>query len=83
VLDVLDAEAVGRAVSEAVRMSSCTRQALSDLSNLRNLDEAFEETNRPRTVGTDNLLAAAKAAGARVRGAELRRLAVRRRKAPP
>ena len=66
VLDVLDAEAVGRAVSEAgpdVVVHQAT--ALSDLSNVRNLDEAFEETNRLRTVGTDNLLAAAKAAGAR------------------
>jgi 2-alkyl-3-oxoalkanoate reductase len=66
VLDVLDAEAVGRAVSEAgpdVVVHQAT--ALSDLTNLRNLDEAFEETNRLRTVGTDNLLAAAKAAGAR------------------
>jgi nucleoside-diphosphate-sugar epimerase len=65
VLDVLDAEAVGRAVSEAgpdVVVHQAT--ALSNLSNLRNLDEAFEETNRLRTVGTDNLLAAAKAAGA-------------------
>jgi 2-alkyl-3-oxoalkanoate reductase len=66
VLDVLDPEAVGRAVSEAepdVVVHQAT--ALSDLSNLRNLDEAFEATNRLRTVGTDNLLAAAKAAGAR------------------
>jgi nucleoside-diphosphate-sugar epimerase len=65
VLDVLDTEAVGRAVSEAgpdVVVHQAT--ALSDLTNLRNLDEAFEETNRLRTVGTDNLLAAAKAAGA-------------------
>ena len=65
VLDVLEAEAVGRAVSEAepdVVVHEAT--ALSDLSNLRNLDEAFEQTNRLRTVGTDNLLAAAKASGA-------------------
>jgi nucleoside-diphosphate-sugar epimerase len=65
VLDVLDAEAVGRAVSEAepdVVVHQAT--ALSDLTNLRNLDAAFAETNRLRTLGTDNLLAAAKAAGA-------------------
>jgi nucleoside-diphosphate-sugar epimerase len=65
VLDVLDAEAVGRAVSETgpdVVVHQAT--ALSDLTNLRNLDGAFEETNRLRTVGTDNLLAAAKAASA-------------------
>jgi 2-alkyl-3-oxoalkanoate reductase len=65
VLDVLDADAVGRAVSEAgpeVVVHQAT--ALSNLTDLRNLDEAFEETNRLRTAGTDNLLAAAKAAGA-------------------
>jgi nucleoside-diphosphate-sugar epimerase len=66
VLDVLDPEAVGRAVSEA-RASVVVHQAtaLSDLTNLRKIDQAFEETNRLRTVGTDNLLAAAIAAGAR------------------
>jgi 2-alkyl-3-oxoalkanoate reductase len=65
VLDVLDAEAVGRALSEAapdVVVHQAT--ALSNLSNLRNLDEAFAKTNKLRTVGTDNLLAAARAAGA-------------------
>jgi nucleoside-diphosphate-sugar epimerase len=66
VLDVLDAEAVGRAVSEAapdVVVHQAT--ALTGLGSLRNLDEAFAETNRLRTDGTDNLLAAARAAGAR------------------
>ena len=65
VLDVLEAEAVGRAVSEA-RPDVVVHQAtaLANLSNLRNLDEAFAETNRLRTEGTDNLLAAALAAGA-------------------
>jgi nucleoside-diphosphate-sugar epimerase len=65
VLDVLDAAAVGRAVSEAspaVVVHQAT--ALSGLTNMRNLDEAFAETNRLRTDGTDNLLAAARAAGA-------------------
>jgi nucleoside-diphosphate-sugar epimerase len=64
-LDVLDADAVGRAVSEAepeVVVHQAT--ALSNLTDLRNLDDAFEETNRLRTAGTDNLLAAAKAVGA-------------------
>ena len=78
VLDVLDAEAVGRAVSEAepdVVVHQAT--ALSDLGSLRNLDEAFEETNRLRTVGTDNLLAAAQAAGAGSSSPRARRLAVR------
>jgi nucleoside-diphosphate-sugar epimerase len=66
VLDVLDGEAVGRAVSEAepdVVVHQAT--ALTGLGNLRNLDEAFAETNRLRTEGTDNLLAAARAAGAK------------------
>jgi nucleoside-diphosphate-sugar epimerase len=66
VLDVLDAAAVGRAVSEAapdVVVHQAT--ALSDLGSLRNLDKAFTETNRLRTAGTDNLLAAAKAVGAK------------------
>jgi nucleoside-diphosphate-sugar epimerase len=65
VLDVLDAEAVGRAVSEAapdVVVHQAT--ALTGLGSLRNFDEVFAETNRLRTDGTDNLLAAATAAGA-------------------
>jgi nucleoside-diphosphate-sugar epimerase len=64
VLDILDAAAVGRAVSEAepdVVVHEAT--ALSSLSSMRNLDAAFAETNRLRTTGTDNLLAAAKAVG--------------------
>src|SRR6476646_8808866 len=61
VLDVLDAEAVGRAVLEA-RPEVVVHQAtaLSGLGNLRNLDASFAETNRLRTEGTDNLLAAAR-----------------------
>jgi nucleoside-diphosphate-sugar epimerase len=65
VLDVLDAAAVRRAVSGAapdVVVHQAT--ALSGLTSMRNLDEAFADTNRLRTVGTDNLLAAARAAGA-------------------
>ena len=65
-LDVLDAEAVGRVISEAspdVVVHQAT--ALSNLTNLRNLDRVFAETNRLRTAGTDNLLAAAKAVGAK------------------
>jgi nucleoside-diphosphate-sugar epimerase len=64
VLDVLDAEAVRRAVSETkpdVVVHQAT--ALTGLGNLRNLDEAFAETNRLRTEGTDNLLAAAREVG--------------------
>ena len=65
VLDVLDAEAVGQTLSEAapdVVVHQAT--ALSNLTKMRNLDEAFAKTNKLRTVGTDNLLAAARAAGA-------------------
>jgi nucleoside-diphosphate-sugar epimerase len=65
VLDVLHAEAVGRAVSVAapdVVVHEAT--ALSGIGNsLRNFDDVFAETNQLRTVGTDNLLAAAKASG--------------------
>jgi 2-alkyl-3-oxoalkanoate reductase len=63
VLDLLDAEAVGRVVSEAapeVIVHQAT--ALAPVAgNLRKFDEAFAQTNRLRTEGTDNLLAAAKA----------------------
>jgi 2-alkyl-3-oxoalkanoate reductase len=65
VLDVLDAEAVGRAVSEAapdVIVHQAT--ALSSIgSSLRNMDKVFAETNRLRNTGTDNLLGAAQAVG--------------------
>jgi nucleoside-diphosphate-sugar epimerase len=65
VLDILEADAVGRAVSEAdpdVIVHQAT--ALSDLgNNLRKFDELFEQTNRLRTAGADNLLAAARATG--------------------
>jgi nucleoside-diphosphate-sugar epimerase len=67
VLDVLDPEAVGRAVSEAapeVIVHQAT--ALADAgTNLRNFDKAFASTNRLRTSGTDNLLAAARAVDVR------------------
>jgi nucleoside-diphosphate-sugar epimerase len=67
VLDVLDAEAVGRAISEAepeVVVHEAT--ALSGIGrSLRRFDETFAQTNRLRTEGTDNLLAAALAVGAR------------------
>jgi nucleoside-diphosphate-sugar epimerase len=67
VLDVLDAEAVGRAVSEAepeVVVHEAT--ALTGVGrSLRKFDETFAQTNRLRTEGTDNLLAAAQAVGAR------------------
>ena len=67
VLDVLDAEAVGRAVSEAepeVVVHEAT--ALSGIGgSFRKFDQTFAQTNRLRTQGTDNLLAAALAVGAR------------------
>jgi nucleoside-diphosphate-sugar epimerase len=67
VLDVLDAEAVGRAISEAepeVVVHEAT--ALSGIGgNFRKFDETFAQTNRLRTEGTDNLLGAALAVGAR------------------
>src|SRR4051794_12065656 len=66
VLDVLDAEAVGRAVSEAepeVVVHEAT--ALSGVGgSFRKFDQTFAQTNRLRTQGTDNLLAAALAVGA-------------------
>ena len=66
VLDVLDRNAVIAAVMRAdpeVVIHQAT--ALSDLSTFRNLDKQFALTNRLRKEGTDNLLEAARAAGAR------------------
>jgi nucleoside-diphosphate-sugar epimerase len=66
VADVLDRTAVRDAVMGAapeVVIHQAT--ALSALGNPRNVDRAFELTNRLRTEGTDHLLAAARAAGAR------------------
>jgi 2-alkyl-3-oxoalkanoate reductase len=66
VVDGLDAvavgEAVGRAEPEAVvhQMTS-----LAGRSDLRHFDRMFAVTNQLRTQGTDHLLAAAAAAGAR------------------
>src|SRR5204862_5380072 len=66
VLDLLDAEAVGGAISEAepdVVVHEAT--ALSGIGgDFREFDETFAQTNRLRTEGTDNLLAAALAVGA-------------------
>ena len=67
VADGLDRDAVVAAVTAArpdVVVHELT--ALSgELSNMRRIDKAFVLTNRLRTEGTDNLLAAARAAGAR------------------
>jgi 2-alkyl-3-oxoalkanoate reductase len=64
VLDVLDPEAVQEAVA-AARPDAIVHQAtaLSGLSDLKNFDEAFAETNRLRAEGTDALIAAARKAG--------------------
>jgi 2-alkyl-3-oxoalkanoate reductase len=64
VVDGLDAEGVLAAVREArpeVIIHEMT--ALTSMSNLRNFDKVFAVTNQLRTAGTDNLLAAARAAG--------------------
>src|SRR5919198_6235030 len=64
VLDALDARAVQEAVATA-KPDAIVHQATA-LANARfgrNLDRTFAQTNRLRTEGTDNLLAAARAAG--------------------
>lgn len=66
VVDGLDAMAVGQAVGRAepeVVIHQMTQ--IGSISNLRRFDREFAVTNRLRTQGTDNLLAAATAAGAR------------------
>ena len=66
ILDPLDAAAVRAAVVAAepdVVVHQLT--ALSGLGLARNFDKAFAMTNRLRTEGTDHLIAAARAAGAR------------------
>jgi nucleoside-diphosphate-sugar epimerase len=63
-LDVLDREAVRRTVLET-RPDAIVHQAtaLSGGLDFKHFDDAFAQTNRLRTEGTDNLLAAAKEAG--------------------
>jgi 2-alkyl-3-oxoalkanoate reductase len=66
VLDGLDRDAVigaVRAAAPEVIIHQMT--ALAAMGNLRNLDKEFTVTNELRTTGTDNLLAAAEAAGTR------------------
>jgi nucleoside-diphosphate-sugar epimerase len=64
VLDALDAGAVREMVAEA-RPDAIVHQAtaLSDLTDFKHFDRSFEQTNRLRTEGTDNLLAAARDTG--------------------
>ena len=65
-LDLLDPAAVREAVLEA-RPDAIVHQAtaLADIRFARNFDRTFAQTNRLRTEGTDNLLAAAREAGVR------------------
>ncbi len=66
VVDGLDAMAVGEAVGRAepeIVIHQMTQ--LAGMKNLRRFDREFEVTNRLRTQGTDHLLPAASAAGAR------------------
>jgi len=65
-LDLLDADAVRRAVTEAqpdAIIHEATALASAGMS--RSLDKTFAKTNRLRTEGTDNLIAAAREAGVR------------------
>ena len=66
VVDGLDREAVVatvRAAAPEVIVHQMT--ALADMRSLRKLDQVFAVTNELRTRGTDNLLEAARSAGAR------------------
>jgi nucleoside-diphosphate-sugar epimerase len=63
-LDLLDAGAVRRAVHEAAPDAIVHQAtALASASFGRSFDRVFAQTNRLRTEGTDNLLAAAREAG--------------------
>jgi 2-alkyl-3-oxoalkanoate reductase len=66
VADALDRDAVLAAVT-AARPEVVVHQltALASVTSFRKFDEGFAATNRLRTEGTDHLLAAARAAGAR------------------
>ncbi len=66
VMDALDREAVLHAVDRA-RPEAIIHQAtaLTGVFNLKHFSRTFEQTNRLRTIGTDNLTAAARAAGTR------------------
>lgn len=68
VVDGLDAMAVGEAVARAAPdavVHEMTALASARVGDLRHFDRVFAATNRLRTRGTDNLLAAATAAGVR------------------
>jgi nucleoside-diphosphate-sugar epimerase len=64
--DALDPEGVARAVAEAEPEVVIHQLTAIDASAFgRSLDKMFAQTNRLRTEGTDHLLAAARAVGAR------------------
>jgi 2-alkyl-3-oxoalkanoate reductase len=63
-LDLLDRRAVLKAIQEAEPDAIVHEAtALADARFTRNFDRTFAQTNRLRTEGTDNLLAAAREAG--------------------
>jgi nucleoside-diphosphate-sugar epimerase len=63
-LDLLDTRTVRKAVLETDPDAIIHQAtALADVRFSRNLDRSFAQTNRLRTEGTDNLLAAAREAG--------------------
>lgn len=66
VADALDPEAVAQAVAEAEPEVVIHELTAIDAGSVgRSIDKAFAQTNRLRTEGTDHLLAAARAVGAR------------------
>ena len=66
VADALDPEGVAQAVGEAAPEVVIHELTAIDAASFgRSIDKMFAQTNRLRTEGTDHLLAAAKAAGAR------------------
>ena len=66
VADALDPEAVARAVAEAEPEVVIHELTAIDAASMgRSIDKMFALTNRLRTAGTDHLLAAARAVGAR------------------
>jgi len=66
VVDALDGEAIARAVAEAEPDAIVHElTAIPAEFNPRRFDQAFAQTNRLRTEGTEHLIAAAEAAGVR------------------
>ena len=66
VADALDPESVAQVVAQAEPDAVIHELTTIDTSALgRSIDKMFAQTNRLRTAGTDHLLTAAKAAGAR------------------